>query len=136
MSLTILQYFEMYTQDTYASNPYVNDYITSAKSQTSACYYGRNYNQAVALLAAHNITLDTDPARSGSAVSGAVAGKKEGGLSVTFSGAAAAMSIGGDPNLAQTTHGMRLMTLQKGTGPFMGVTGTRDSLVCGGGDPV
>lgn len=136
MSLTIEQHFDRVTQGAYTTDPYKADYITAAKSQTSPCYYGRNYNLAVALLAAHYITLNTDPARSGSAVSGAVSSKKEGGISVSFSGAAAAISGGTNPDLAQTTHGMQLMALQKGAGPFMGVTGTRSSVVCGGTEPV
>jgi hypothetical protein len=91
------------------------DHITLATARTSVCTFGRNTQLAIALRAAHTLTL---AARNGGD-SGVVTSKKEGGLSVSY----ASPESGIDPDLGQTHYGRQLIGLMSGSVPFVGVTG-------------
>lgn len=98
-------------------------FIELAEGRSSLCFYGDKYNNAVALLTAHMMTLaDPNGLRAGG-VAGPITGKKEGSLSVSFGGQS---SNSKDSDLAQTSYGLQLEALRKGCGPFIGVTGGWD----------
>ena len=87
-----------------------NNHITLARQRTSTCF-GDNYNYAVALRAAHTLTLKNN-AQNGLAGSvGGITSKREGDLSIGFGGQSAT-GIKGD--LGTTSYGVQLDELIKG----------------------
>ena len=68
---------------TLSLNANAPSYIASACEELSSCFFGSSYEKAVALLAAHTMTLALDPIRAGG-VGGAVTSKREGQLSISF----------------------------------------------------
>jgi hypothetical protein len=85
----------------HASNASIDIFITIAEGLTSACVFGDNYNFAVALRAAHLMTL---AGRNGD--SGQISSKSEGGQSISYSS-----STVGIDNLNQTSYGKQLQEL-------------------------
>lgn len=124
MSLTIDQQLDLITRGAYVSDPFRADALTAAADQTSACFFGRNYNRAVALRAAHELVLSNrvlgEP--------GTIQSKKEGQLSITFGKTSAVLKD--DSYLAQTTFGLQLLNLQRSTVPAISVTGGGLDNVC------
>lgn len=108
MSLTAEQIFDAIAPS-YASNASKAVYLEMSEDRTSACAFGSNRPQAVALRAAHMITLDLGGDQSGSG--GQITGKKEGNLSLTFAGPSASQS---DDDLSMTKYGKQLKGLIKG----------------------
>jgi hypothetical protein len=102
-------------------DPEKSEYISEAQGQTSSDYYGTNYDRAVALRAAHNMTIDK-PAESGvNSSGGQIVGKREGDLSLTFS--QSGIEPGSNEDLSRTSYGVTLLGLRKGTCPSVSVTG-------------
>lgn len=95
-----------------------SDFISLANDRTNICYYGTNANQAIALRAAHMMTLRD---RNDGNDAGARSSKKEGDLAVGFSVG------GGKGDLDQTHYGKQLKGLRKASGAAIGVTGGRDN---------
>lgn len=95
-------------------------FISLAQSRTNACFYGNGADQAIALRAAHMMTL----ASRTSGDAGAILSKREGDLSVTY-----AVMAGTGEDLDSTHYGRQLKGLRKGSGAFIGVTGGLDG--CG-----
>lgn len=83
-------------------------------------------SQAVALQAAHLMTLAYDPSYAGGASGGAVTSKREGDLSLSYGSAAGAAAD--DADLSQTTYGRQLLELVRRSFTFIGVTGGDDGL--------
>lgn len=106
-------------------------YIEMATERTNKCFYGKKYNQAVALLAAHIAFLFTSASGSMGAGSGSeeagstgtITSKREGDLSVSYGSGAVTVGNGDvtDAELSQTRYGLMLLALRKGCKPFMGV---------------
>ena len=117
MAMTASQIIDLIAPG-YASDPDKASFITLAKMQTSLCFYGDNYQFAVALRAAHMLVL-RDRA-SGDA--GPIASKREGDLAVSYG---VGSTDGGD--LSLTHYGQQLQGLRKGSGAFIGVTGGLDN---------
>ena len=105
----------------FAADADKTSFLTLAKIQTSATFYGAKYNMAVALRAAHMLTL-RDRAQSTQGAGGQITSMREGDLAVSYSAA----SSGGSGDLSQTSYGMQLQGLKKGGGAFLGVTGGLD----------
>ena len=82
-------------------------------------------NQAVALQAAHLMTLAYDPSYAGGASGGAVTSKREGDLSLSYG---SVQSASDDADLSQTTYGRQLLELVRRSFVFIGVTGGSDGL--------
>lgn len=102
-------------------------YIELATNQTDRCFFGVNYNMAIALRASHMYILANRP----NGETGQISSKKEGDLSVGFS---TSKSSGASDDLSQTNHGMQLLTLIKQGLPAVSVT--NDNIVnatCVGG---
>lgn len=98
-------------------------FLEMATESLSASWWGSRYPRAVALLAAHQLTLTTRMGGTGEA--GPISSKSQGSLSVSFG------SVGGssaDADLSQTSFGLQLIALRKGQGPFIGVTGQANTL--------
>lgn len=90
-------------------------YIQLATNQTDRCYFGINYNFAIALRASHMYTLANRP----NGETGQINSKKESDLSVSFS---SSKSSGTSDDLSQTSYGMQLLTLIKQGLPAVSVT--------------
>lgn len=91
-------------------------HIQLATQRTNSVCFGENYEYAIALRAAHTISLKQ---RSESVIGdsgGNVSSKKEGKLSLTFSS-----SLNGDEDLSQTSYGKQLIGLKKGNIPPISV---------------
>jgi hypothetical protein len=101
-------------------DPEKSEYISEAQGQTSSDYYGSNYDLAVALRAAHNMTIDKQ-SESGADGGGEIASKREGDLAIGYHKS----DGGGDDNdyLNKTNYGVRLLGLRRGTCPSVSVTG-------------
>ena len=97
----------------FASDPNKGTYLSLARARTGA-NYGSSYDLAVALRAAHMMTLSAR--NEGEA--GPVTQKREGALAVSF-------AEGDETNddLAQTHFGRQLAGLRRGKVLAMGVTG-------------
>lgn len=89
-----------------------------SEGQTSRCFYGANADRAVALRAAHMLSLDKSVLRT-NGETGAISSKKEGDLSIGFVAGAGQ----GINDLDQTHYGKQLKGLRKGSGSFIGVSG-------------
>lgn len=96
------------------------DHLDLAESRTSSTYYGANRPEAVALRAAHELTLAAPASLWADGVGGNVTTKKEGDLQVSF-GSKGPVSAS-DADLAQTRYGMRLSALMRSR-PASQVTG-------------
>lgn len=100
------------------STPQRDAYLRLSENQTSRCFFGVNADLAVALRAAHMISLNTSLLRA-NGETGAISSKKEGDLSIGFVAGAGQ----GIYDLDQTHYGKQLKGLRKGTNSFIGVTG-------------
>lgn len=101
------------------------EFLILAENQTSPCWYGKNTDQAVALLAAHMIALNSSSLRQ-NGETGAISSKKEGDLSIGFAAGAGQ----GINDLDQTHYGKQLKRLRAGGNFFVGVTGGCDTYGC------
>lgn len=95
-----------------------SDYLSMAEGQTSRCFYGTNADRAVALRAAHMMSLDKSLLRT-NGETGAISSKKEGDLAIGFVAGAGR----GINDLDQTHYGKQLKGLANGSGPAIAVTG-------------
>lgn len=95
-----------------------SEFITMATMQINENWFTDDkYNLAIAYMAAHLITINTDPSFLGSG-GGAVISKKEGDLSIGY---AAPSSNTGDLSLNLTSYGKQLQQLIKQGGFYLGV---------------
>lgn len=89
-------------------------FIELAASQTSTVYYGGKYEYAVALRAAHLLTLQSsEGTAAGGVTSGDVESIRQGDISVSYassSGASSALSA----DLSRTSYGRTLLGLSRG----------------------
>lgn len=120
MAISALQYLTL-RAPSLATNANVELYIAAAREDLNPCYFGASIEKAVALLAAHTMTLSLDPMRAGGA-GGAVTSKSEGQLSISFGAGSA-----GGSDWGQTSYGMELTRLMSMGGPAMFVTGSSDA---------
>lgn len=97
-------------------------FITLASQNVNTCLFGVKADQAIAYLAAHYLTLSTDPSRSGGAT-GAITSKKEGDLSIGYGAVAAGA---GEEALSLTHYGMTFLQLQRSVNPNIYVLGSGD----------
>jgi len=99
-------------------------YIELAMNQTSTCYFGVNYNLAVALRACHSFYMTNDRA---SADGGSVTGKTDGRVSMTFWNNTKAGDYSG---LTLSTYGQELQALIRAQGPAASISNPYISLGC------
>lgn len=95
-------------------------FLVNAATQTNAAFYGANSDLAIALRAAHELTMRADAQAGGG--SGQIASKKEGDLAISYHKGS---DVGND-NLGATTYGIWLRGLRSGSGPAIAVTGGND----------
>jgi hypothetical protein len=93
-------------------------WIALAETRTSRCFFGANYNQAIALRASHGYSLS----RRNAGEAGSISSRKMGPVSVSFNTG----TITGA--LSMTTYGRELQGLVKSAGPGISVIGARGSL--------
>lgn len=110
----------------YASDPRKDMSISLATDRTNTCFYGNNANQAIALRAAHILSL-VDRAENGNSEGGNISSKREGDLAISFGSVS---SSDNDGDLGMTSYGRQLQGLTKGSSPFIGVTGGNDNGCC------
>jgi len=122
MSMTASQILDLIAPG-YKTDPDKASFLVLAQGQTSSCAYGSKYNQAVALRAAHMMTLRDRALGSGNGDGGSVASKKEGDIAISYN----TTTNSKNDDLSQTSYGRQLLGLSKGVTPFMGVTGGLDS---------
>lgn len=101
------------------SDPNRDVHIEIAEARTGTCF-GDKYNYAVALRAAHTLTL-TDRAESVGGGSGSITSKREGDVAIGFGGFS---DIGVAGDLGQTSYGVQLADLIKSCIPRVSVTGS------------
>lgn len=101
----------------YASDPEKSLFITVAASRTSSCAFGDNYNIAVALRAAHLMTMRDRGTNGGTA--GTISSIKEGDISVSYSNKMGDITS----DLEQTSFGQQLLELIKTNIPAYSVAG-------------
>ena len=99
----------------YANDVNKSTFIQLATCRTSACQYGDKYNYAIALLAAHMITM-----RDRQGIGGPISNLREGDLTIYYGSILDTYKS----NLHQTSHGMELLGLMKGNVMKHSVTGT------------
>jgi hypothetical protein len=122
MSLTATTIFDLIAPQ-YKDNTDKSNWLLMASDELSSCFYGKKYNRAVALYAAHLMAVSLRPGGS-SGDAGTVSSKKEGDLSISYS------NVGDirDADLGQTSYGRQLMALKKKANVGgIGVTGGLDN---------
>ena len=82
-------------------------HLNLATQRTSRDCFGVNYELAIALRAAHTLTLSKNAINSGGATGG-VKSMREGDLAISYGGAS---SIKGNQDLNQTSYGVQLQGL-------------------------
>jgi len=122
MSLTAEQIFDAIAPE-YKTDPDKDTYLLLAEGRVSSCAFGTNRAYAVALRAAHTITLNKATDQSGSG-GGPITGKKEGNLSIQYAGPSSGSS---DDDLILTKYGRQLKGLMGGNIAAVGVTGGADN---------
>ncbi len=122
MALTAEQRFDVLCPE-YKTHADKQVYLEMAEERTapaSACGWNEvKRAQAVALRAAHMMTLSLDPTRSGGA-GGPVTQKREGDLSLSFGSSSSSNRAQDD--LEQTSFGLQLKALVKASFSLIGVT--------------
>ena len=96
-----------------------NEYINLAELRVNRCWFREKADLAVALMAAHLITLNTTRT-DGDA--GTITSKREGDLSVTY----AVTPSNGDSSIGMTHYGLQFKELRDECGFIFGVTGGND----------
>jgi hypothetical protein len=114
-----------------ASDPNKALFIILAADRVSSCRFaGTKHDLAVALRAAHDLTLANQTGVGGirsHGESGSITAKREADLSISFSGG---YSSDSSADLDLTVYGKRLKGLMRGTVPAVGVTGGYLRNVC------
>lgn len=125
MALTAVQRFDVICPE-FRDHADKSAYLEMAEEMTSpASTCGWNdakRTQAVALRAAHMMTLSLSPERAGG-TGGQITQKREGQLSLSFGGNSSAQRAA---DLDQTSYGMQLQSLISGSFLFVGTTGGCD----------
>jgi hypothetical protein len=103
-----------------ASNPLAAVYLEMSDERTAQGFFGAKREHAIALRAAHMMTVYLSGVRS-EGETGSITSKSEGELSVSFGSVSAGPND--DGSLTQTTYGIELLALIKASGPFISVTG-------------
>ena len=108
------------------STPNRTAYIGYATEQVTPCFFvgDSRLDRAIAYMAAHLLTLDTNASVSGLS-SGPVTSKREGDLAVSFANMTNIKNV--DPLLAETSFGRQFLALRNSSGIFIGVTGGNDN---------
>ena len=96
-------------------------FLQMAESRTSSTYYGENRSDAVALRAAHLLTVNEAANASDGESMGPIASKSEGDLSVSYGKLSS--GAGADSDLASTSYGRQLQGLMRSSGTGIRVTG-------------
>ena len=91
----------------FITNTNKSAHLTLAAQRTSRTCFGINYELAVALRAAHTLTLSTEANAAGGS-SGGISSKREGDLAISFGGQS---STGVTGDLGQTSYGVQLQQL-------------------------
>jgi len=99
----------------YASDSDKDTFITLATCQTSSCQFGDSYNYAIALRAAHMITM-----RDRQGISGPISNLREGDLTIYYGSILDTWKH----NLHQTSYGTQLLGLIRSHVMKHSVTGT------------
>lgn len=96
-------------------------FLQMAESRTNSTYYGENRSDAVALRAAHFLTVNEAANASDGESMGPIASKSEGDLSVSYGKLSS--GAGADSDLASTSYGRQLLGLRRASGTGVQVTG-------------
>jgi len=101
----------------------IDVHIELASMECDASLWGATYQRAVALLAAHSLTITERNAESGTAGagSGAVTSRKAGDLSITYGAALGVISS--DATYATTSYGLEFLRLRQQLGSMAFVAG-------------
>ena len=114
MALTITEIIELKSPGL-SGDSRLSGMIELAEELTSSTNFGDKYNHAVALLALHWLTLDSQGGgssnSSGSGVTGGIKSEKEGDLSRSYS--VPSSDSGNTAYLNRTSFGMELMLLRR-----------------------
>ena len=126
MALTASQRFDIICPE-FKDHADKSAYLEMAAEMTSAAsacgWNDAKRTQAVALRAAHLMTLNLSPERAGGS-GGPITQKREGELSLSFGWSSSASRSIGD--LEQTSYGLQLQALISGSFLFIGTTGGCD----------
>ncbi len=103
------------------SDPNRNSHLQLAVKRTNSVCFGENYNYAIALRAAHTLTV-TQTAQASGGAGGSITSKREGDLAITFS-TPSSSSGGSCDDLCSTSYGRELKGLIAGNLPAVSVCG-------------
>ncbi len=103
----------------------LSDWLAYAQECVDRCFFGGDYNKAVAYMACHMFSL---AGSRPSGESGVITSKKEGDLAISFGG------IPGDDELDLTYFGQQYKRLRKGTRAGITVLGTPTNMTINCGD--
>jgi hypothetical protein len=101
------------------NSAYRADHLELATLRVSVGWFGAKYDFAVALVAAHMLSLNTSSDRQ-NGETGTIASKKEGDLSISFSSGGMSDAMG---DYDQTHYGKQFINLRKSCGIAMSITG-------------
>lgn len=118
MSLTASQILAAIASQ-FDSDPNRSTHLTLATQRTNSQCFGDNYQYAIALRAAHTLTMSKQASVVGGSAGG-ITSKKEGDLSVSYGGQT---STGVSGDLGQTSYGVELQGLINGNIPGIQITG-------------
>lgn len=106
------------------SEPTKSFWLQAGQEELDPCSYGYNYNKAVALYAAHNMTLALGADGRSPGQGGSLERLREGDLELEFSNAGINLA---QDSLDQTSYGKMLKDLMLNSNPAILVTGGLDS---------
>jgi len=99
----------------FASDAKKSEFIEFATSRTNSCLFGNQTQMAIALRAAHMMTL-----RDRAGDSGVISSKREGDLAISYKVADTADS---DNDLPLTSYGKQLIGLRRGLSAAVAISG-------------
>jgi hypothetical protein len=124
MALTTDQIFDAIAPQL-ATNPAKAVYLELAEERTAQSLFGAKRTHAIALRAAHMMTLYISQSGiRGMGEAGPITSKSEGSLSVAFGSVSAGSND--DAGLSQTSYGVELLSLIKASSPFISCTSCID----------
>ena len=123
MGLTASQIIQVKCPELYA-DANLSVYIEMATQLSDSCFFGTNYQLAIALRACHDYTLDQRDAGQ----AGQISSVKEGDLAIAY----AISKAEGSEDLSQTSYGKKLIALIESGPGGSSVTGYDGSITSNG----
>ena len=102
-----------------------SEYISLATLQVNESIFGSKYDLAIAYMAAHMMSVNTETGAGTGTGTGFITSKKEGDLAVSYAKPESG-SGGGDASLSQSSYGQQFIDLRNSCTLILGVTGLNE----------